>query len=129
MVIANRNLVRILVTAAIALCLTACDPALEVRIRNGLSRPVRILFVFEGDKSMSGDALPGTTIVIFHPPSDFVSATVYSGGVEVNKLDRASLIALKPPNINLKEVTWNIEHDGIRPMTPLEVKQLDEAKN
>lgn len=117
--------VRFLVGTTLLVGLAACDPAYPLFLRNGLAAPITVQTKFEGSTPSEGILQPGERLAFLHPRGEIERVVVLSEGRKLHDLNRQALFDMRTSVSDPRQVTWNIQPDGIKPLSRAEVEKLE----
>lgn len=118
-------IVRILVGVTLLMVLAACDPAYPLLLRNGLATPITVQTTFAEGTPSEGVLQPGDRLVFLHPKGEIERVVVLSEGRKVHDLNRQALLDMRNSVSDPRQVIWNIQSDGIRPLSRSELERLE----
>lgn len=119
------NIARFVLAVTTVAGLAACDPAYPLFLRNGLAAPITVQTTFEGGTPSEGVLQPGQRLAFLHPQGEIERVVVLSEGRKLHDLNRQTLLDMHNSVPDPRQVTWNIQPDGIK---PLNRAQLDSLK-
>lgn len=105
--------------------LAGCDPGYPLVLRNGLATPITVQTNFEGEPPAEGTFRPGEELGFLHPKGDLERVVVFSGGQRLHDLNKQALLDMRNSVPDPWRVIWNIQVDGIKPLSRSEVEQLE----
>ncbi|MBX6421551.1 MAG: hypothetical protein IRZ06_11190 [Nevskia sp.] len=117
--------VRFLFGVALLIGLVACDPAYPLFLRNGLATPITVQTTFQGSAPSEGVLQPGQTLTFLHPQGEIEHVVVLSEGRKLHDLTRQALLDMRNSVSDPRQVTWNIQADGIKPLSRAEIEGLE----
>lgn len=113
-----------LVIATAAALLLACDPAYPLFVRNGLVAPVFARVTWETGVNSEFTMLPGERVAFLHSKGEIIDVVVLQDDRPLLHLDRNALLKMQSSVPDMRKVTWNIQADGIVPLTEPELDRL-----
>lgn len=119
------TMIRFLLCVTLLISLTACDPAYPIFLRNGLSAPITMLTKFEGSTSNEGVLLPGESLAFLHPKGEIERVVVFFEGRMLHDLNRSALLDMQNSVDDPRQVTWNIQSDGIKPLSRVDLERIE----
>lgn len=117
--------VRFFFGATLLIGLTACDPAYPLFLRNGLATPITVQTTFEGSAPSEGTLRPGQTLTFLHPQGEIEHVVVFAEGRKLHDLNRQALLGMLNSVPDPRQVTWNIQSDGIKSLSRAEIEELE----
>jgi len=119
-----QSLARAFFVVALPIWLAACDPVYPLFVRNGLSKPVVIQIIYEGGVSNEGILQPGERLSFIHTLGGIKGVVVLSGNQVLYRLNEQALLDMYRSVPDMRQVTWNIQSDGIKALGDSELDQL-----
>lgn len=119
------TIVRFLFGVVLLIGSVACDPAYPFFLRNGLAAPITVQTTFEGGAPSEGIMQPGERLAFLHPKGEIERVVVLSEGQKLHDLNRQALLDMRNSVSDPRQVTWNIQSDGIKPLSRAEVEKLE----
>ncbi|MFU8832403.1 MAG: hypothetical protein ACNA7J_09630 [Wenzhouxiangella sp.] len=117
--------IRFVLTLIALVVLTACDPTYPLFLRNGLETQVTVQTKFEEGVSSEGVLQPGERLTFLHPEGKIASVIVYSEGHILYEFDKQALLDMHNSVSDPRQVTWNIQSDGVKPLSRAEMGRLE----
>lgn len=103
--------------------LSACDPIYPPYLRNGFSSPILMKIDYTAGAKTEETLQPGQRLVWERPNDNVISISFTSDSRELYNLTRKDLDALVAGGS--RNVTWNIEPGGIKPLGQKELRELE----
>ena len=119
------NAIRAVLLVITLVVLTACDPTYPLFLRNGLVAPITVRATFEEGAVSEGVLNPGERLAFLRPKGEIKNIAVFSEGRLLHEFDKKTLFEMKNSVPNPRLVTWNIQSDGIKPLSQSEVEKLE----
>ena len=117
--------IRFVLAAAVLIGMAACDPTYPLFLRNGIATPITVQITFEEGAPSEGVLQPGERLAFLHTKGEIERVVVFSEGRKLHDLDRQSLLDMRNSVPDLRQVTWNIQTYGIKPLSRAEVERLE----
>ena len=117
--------IRLFFGVALLIGLSACDPAYPLFLRNGLVSPITVQTTFENDAPTEGILQPGEQLAFLHPKGEIERVVVTAEGRQLLDLNRQMLLNMRNSTPDPRRVTWNIQADGIKPLSRAELERLE----
>ena len=121
------NNMRHVLVVVVLVVLAACDPAYPLFLRNGLATPITVRATFEEGAPSEGVLRPGERLTFLHPKGEIKYIVILSEGQKLHELDKKALLDMRNSIPNPRLVTWNIQSDGIKPLSQLEAEKLEKS--
>ncbi len=120
------KLVAVLSSFGFILGVAGCyDRAYPPFLRNGFDSAITVNIVYSDGVQHTDTWLPGMRVTTGREGVEIVSINVWRDGRVLHRLDEKRLQEMKNSVNDVRKVTWNIQTDGIRPITMLELQRLD----
>ena len=119
------NAIRFVLATVMLVGLAACDPTYPLFLRNGLATPITVQTTFEEGTPSKGALQPGERLAFLHPKGKIERVVVFSEGRKLHELDRQALLDMRNAVPDPRQVIWNIQSDGIKPLSRAEVERLE----
>lgn len=120
-----KNGIRFVLAVTVLAGLEACDPAYPLFLRNGLATPITVQTTFEEGDPSEGVLQPGERLAYLHPKGEIERVVVLAEGRKLHDLSRQALFGMRNFVSDPRQVTWNIQSDGIKPLSRAEVEKLE----
>jgi hypothetical protein len=112
------------ITALLLVCVSACDPAYPIFVRNGLAMPVTTRVIYMDGVTSEAILQPGERLALLHPRGDIETIVILSGDHELYRLNKQVLAEMRTSVPDVRSVTWNIQSNGLVPLTKSQVEGL-----
>jgi hypothetical protein len=124
-VVVNSYAFKLIASLVVITSLAACDPAYPLFLRNGLPEAVEVHAKFEGEPLREALLRPGQRMAFLHPEGDIEQVIVTLNGRKLYDLNKAGLLTMLESVSDPRQVTWNIQSDGIKPLSSEALENLD----
>jgi hypothetical protein len=121
-----RRLSMLMMLALLFIGLSGCDPAYPPYLRNGLPAAILMKITYTDGAQSEGTLQPTQRLVFARPKGDIKNITVIFDDRVLYNLSRKDLddLLAKAP-ADLRSITWNIQTDGIKPLSQREIQKYE----
>jgi len=122
------RLVTVLSSLGFILGVASCVDSSPPYLRNGFDSAITVNIVYSDGVEHTDTWQPGMRVATGREGVRIVSINVWRDGYALHRLDEKRLLEMKNSVNDVRKVTWNIQTDGIKPITMSDLQRLDGKK-